>query len=452
MAGVPPILWSEGMLLTPHHFQHDRREREVARGALLAALHPYPWGLTRVSIAAEALANGFLRLEECAGVLPGGLAFDLPGQDPLPEGRGVGDYFAPQATGLTVYLGLPRRQPGQPASHLLSDGSPPATPVRWTEERLTAIDENNGINEQAIAVARGQWRLLFEDEELDGFDHLPIVRLARTAAGALTLDPAYAPPALHIAATTTVANELRGLLEQLSAKSSVLSAQRRHRTRDLVEFGTADTAAFWLLNTVNSTLPLVADLVRTPTTHPYAAYRVLAQLAGSLTTFATEIAARDIPTYRHDDLGGTFTGFHDLLGRLLGTVVPTHCVNIPMERVREWLYRGRADDAELFEKAEFYMAVSAEAPESTLIREVQQKSKVASPDQIDALISSALPGIPVVHSPRPPASLPVKTGTVYFRLEPGAPAWTAVRASRSLAVYLPVSAPGLRFEVVAIKG
>jgi type VI secretion system protein ImpJ len=68
------------------------------------------------------------------------------------------------------------------------------------------------------------------------------------------------------------------------------------------------------------------------------------------------------------------------------------------------------------------------------------------------LISSALPGIPVVHSPRPPASLPVKTGTVYFRLEPGAPAWTAVKASRSLAVYLPVSAPGLRFEVVAIKG
>jgi len=452
MAGVPPILWSEGMLLTPHHFQHDRLHREVARAALLAALHPYPWGLTEVTVVPDALANGVFRLERCSGLLRGALPFDLPGQDPLPEGRGVGDYFAPEAKSLTVYLGIPRRQPGQPAAYLLSDAAAPTTAVRWVEEQRPAIDENTGLNEQTLAVARGQWRLLFEGEEREGFDHLPIARLSRTAAGTLTLDPSYAPPALHLAAAPTIAGEVRGLLEQLSAKGAALSAQRRHRTRDLVEFGTADTAAFWLLNTVNSALPLVADLARTPNVHPYVAYRTLAQLAGALTTFATEIAASDVPPYRHDDLGATFQGFRDLLGRLLGTVVPTHCVNLPMEKVREWMYHGRADDAELFEKADFYLAVSADIGEGDLAREVQQKAKAASPDQIDALITSALPGIPIVHAPRPPATLPMKSGTVYFRLEPGAPAWTAVRASRSLALYLPVKAAGLRFEVVAIKG
>jgi type VI secretion system protein ImpJ len=350
-----------------------------------------------------------------------------------------------------VYLGVPRLRAGLPAARLLSDPEPPATPVRWTEERLSIADENSGRNDQSIAVARGQWRLLFEAEDREAYDCLPVARLGRSAAGTLTLDPAYAPPALHLEAAATVAAHLRSLLEQLSAKSAALSEQRRHRTRDLVEFGSADAATFWLLNTVNAALPLVADLARTAQLHPYAAYRTLATLAGSLTTFVTEIGPGEVPPYRHDALGETFAGLVRMLGRLLGTVVPTHCINIPMERSREWMYTGRIEDASLFEKASFFLAVSGDASETDLIREVPQKSKIASPDQIDALINAALPGIPVIHTPRPPASVPVKTGTVYFRLEPGSTSWKGVQASRSLTVYLPVSFKGMRFEVLAIK-
>jgi len=439
------------MLLTPHHFQHDGRHRAWVGGQRVGAIHPYPWGFTQLQVAEEALTNGVFRLEQCAGLLPGGYLFDLPGQDPLPEGRGVGDYFLPDAPQLQVYLAIPRLQEGLPSARMLSDAEPPAAPVRWAEEALPIFDQNSGRNERTISVAQGQWRLLFEGEERDGFDTLPVARLSRSTTGTLILDSAYAPPALHLAACAPVQARLRSLLEQLAAKAQALGEQRRHRTRDLVDFGTADTATYWLLHTVNTVLPEVADLVRTPVHHPHTAYLTVARLAGALATFSTEINAADVPPYAHDDLGSTFAALDALLGSLMGTVTPTRWVNVPLTRAREHMYQGRTDDASLFAEAELFLAVRAEVAETELITEVQHKGKVASPDQIDALIAAALPGIRLVHAPRPPAALPLRTGTVYFRLEPGASAWDGVRASRAIALYLPIAAPDLACELLALK-
>jgi len=451
MAEVAPLLWSEGMLLTPHCFQQADRVHLEAHRRLVAALAPHGWGLTGVEVAEEALANGVFRLERCAGLLPGGLAFDLPGEAPLPEGRGIGDLFAPTVTTLTVYLALPRVEAGRPGAHLLTATAEPAMPVRWGEERVEVVDVNSGTETRQVPVARARWSILFEGEEHDGFDALPVARLARSAAGTLTLDPTYAPPALHLAACVSVLARLRALLEQLAAKAQALGEQRRHRSRDLVDFGTADTATYWLLHTVNTALPEVADLVRTPAHHPHTAYLAVARLAGALATFSTEINAADVPPYVHDDLGSTFAALEALLGRLMGTVTPTRWVNVPLTRARELIYEGRADDATLFAEAELFLAVRAEVAESELITEVQHKGKVASPDQIDALIAAALPGIRLVHAPRPPAALPIRTGTVYFRLEPGASAWDGVRASGAIALYLPISAPDLACELLALK-
>ena len=451
MAEVAPLLWSEGMLLTPHCFQQADRAHQEAHRRLVAALAPHGWGLTQVEVAAEALANGVFRLERCAGLLPGGLAFDLPGEAPLPEGRGIGDLFAPTATTLTVYLALPRVAAGRPGAHLLTATSEPATPVRWAEERVEVVDQNTGSAARSVPVARARWSILFEGEERDGFDTLPVARLSRSTAGTLTLDPAYAPPAVHLAACAPVQARLRALLEQLAAKAKALSEQRRHRSRDLVDFGTADTATYCLLHTVNTALPEVADLVRTPSHHPHTAYLAVARLAGALSTFSTEINAADVPPYAHDDLGATFANLQLLLGRLMGTVTPTRWVNVALSRTREFMYQGRAEEASLFAEAELFLAVRADVAESTLIGEVQHKGKVASPDQIDALIAAALSGIPLVHAPRPPAALPLRTGTVYFRLEPGASAWDGVRASGAIALYLPITAPDLACELLALK-
>ncbi len=451
MGEVAPVLWSEGMLLTPHCLQQADRAHHEAHRRLVHSLAPHGWGLTRVEVAEEALANGVFRLERCAGLLPGGLAFDLPGEASLPEGRGVGDLFAPTAATLTVYLALPRVEAGRPGARLLTGGDAPPTPVRWEEERVEVVDTNSGTETRAVPVARARWSILFEGEELDGYDTLPVARLTRSPAGTLTLDATYAPPALHLAACAPVQARLRALLEQLAAKAQALGEQRRHRSRDLVDFGTADTATYWLLHTVNTALPEVADLVRTPSHHPHTAYLAVARLAGALATFSTEVNAADVPPYRHDDLGTTFASLDALLGRLMGTVTPTRWVNVPLSRAREYLYQGRADDAALFAEAELFLAVRAEVGESELITEVQHKGKVASPDQIDALIAAALPGIPLVHAPRPPAALPLRTGTVYFRLEPGASAWDGVRGSGSIALYLPIAAPDLACELLALK-
>jgi type VI secretion system protein ImpJ len=120
------------------------------------------------------------------------------------------------------------------------------------------------------------------------------------------------------------------LLEALTAKSTALSEQTRQRGEGMVEFGTSDVGNFWLLHTVNSFLPLLADHQRTPGRHPHPAYATLAQLAGALCTFSSDHDPGSIPAYVHTDLGGTFGDMTALIRKLLETVMPSRFTGVEL--------------------------------------------------------------------------------------------------------------------------
>ena len=78
------VVWEEGMYLAPHHFQAQRRYVEDALAGAVAALFPFPWGVSTLALDTEALANGTLALARARGILPDGTPFNLPDADALP--------------------------------------------------------------------------------------------------------------------------------------------------------------------------------------------------------------------------------------------------------------------------------------------------------------------------------------------------------------------------------
>ena len=52
------ILWSEGMFLSPHHFQQWEEYQEQILQYRLKSLVSFSWGLTELEINREGLANG----------------------------------------------------------------------------------------------------------------------------------------------------------------------------------------------------------------------------------------------------------------------------------------------------------------------------------------------------------------------------------------------------------
>ena len=401
MSRYRKIVWNEGMLLTPHHFQQWDNYYEALLNSRFASLAPYEWGILDFQANNEAIANGNFDLVSCRAVMPDGLLINIPVTDPAPAPRPVGEHFDPDAERLEVHLAIPAKRAG--AANFQRNGEPPDQNVRYLQTGAAMPDETTGENEQQLAFAQGNLRLLFGEEVTDGYSSIKVAELVRTATGQLKLAENYIPPVLNIRASQWLEDMLRQLVEILITKSSSLGEQRRQRTTSLADFTSSEVAVFWLLHTVNSTIPNLAHLFRTPVLHPERLYFEMAELAGKLMTFTPDRHPKDIVRYEHEDLFGTFSQLAQDIRDLLETVIPTRCVAIPLEKVRESLYAGRVLDDQLLKEAGFYLGVRADIPEGQLIERVPRVIKVASRDTIDVVIGSALPGVTLTHASPPPA-------------------------------------------------
>ena len=437
------------MLLTPHHFQQWDNYYEELIALRFASTLPYEWGVLDLQVNTDSIANGNLELLRCRGVMPDGLVVNIPQTDPSPQARVIQGHFDPEAERLPVYLGVPAKQAG--AANFQRNGGAADQLVRYGQVAGSALDETTGENEQQIAYARSNLRLLFSDELSEGYSAIRIAELERTTTGQFKLSDTYIPPALNIRASTWLENLLRQIVEILITKSSSLGEQRKQRTTSLADFTTAEVAVFWLLHTVNAAIPGLAHLFRTPLVHPERLYLEMAQLAGQLMTFTPDRHPKDIVKYEHENLYLTFSLLAEEIRNLLETVIPTRCVPIPLEKVRESLYAGRVVDDRLLKEAAFYLGVRAEIPEGQLIERVPRVIKVSSRDTIDVVIGSALPGVTLTHASPPPAPIPLRPKFHYFALDSNGMFWERIAGSKALAVYVPEELKDETVELYAVK-
>ena len=85
MDHLQKVLWSEGMFLTPHHFQQWDRYYDRLLQVRMRSIQALDWGVCDLKINEDGVANGQFALAKCAAVMPDGLAVDIPDLDPLPE-------------------------------------------------------------------------------------------------------------------------------------------------------------------------------------------------------------------------------------------------------------------------------------------------------------------------------------------------------------------------------
>src|SRR5207245_2199970 len=156
-------------------------------------------------------------------------------------------------------------------------------------------------------------------------------------SGTFKRSDAYIPPSLTVAASPRLLSLLREVLELLIARSVTLASQRRH----LADFAHSDMATFWLLHTVNSSIPLLGHLAAAPQHHPELVYVAFTRLVGELSSFALDSDPRDVPAYDHERLEETFGELVRRIRFLLDTVIPTRYVIIPLVQTSDLLRVGK---------------------------------------------------------------------------------------------------------------
>ncbi len=445
---MQPVLWTKGVLLSPQHLQTQDRFLEDLLHFQLDALTVAPWGFQRLELDREALAGGTLAISAASGIFPDGLLFDFPGADSAPAPKQLDDSWAPDQTTLDVYLTVPEyRDGGYNVSTAARDRN-----TRFLAEVVLLRDENTGLAEKPIQVARKNLRLLVEGETLEGNARLPVARVRRSTSGGYELDAYFVPPLVDLRASDYLTGLLRRQVEILSARSTALAGTRRQKNQSLADFSITDVANFWLLYTVNTHLPELRHLFEMGRAHPTVVYRAMAALAGALTTFSTRLHPREIPLYDHAAPGPVFTELDSMLRELLETVVPTNVVSLPLRPLagQGTIHSTALDDDRYLAAPQLFLAVSAGLPPHELAQRVPHAIKVSAADSLDRLIRQALAGMTVSYVPSPPAVIPVKLNHHYFRLDQAGVDWQAVQRARNLAVYVPEELPDAQLELVIV--
>jgi type VI secretion system protein ImpJ len=443
------VVWTRGMFLNPQQFQAQDRFLESTLNFRFNASNFSNWGVTELAIDADAVENGKFRVIQASGIMPDGEPFEMPDADDIPAERSIKEHFPPTRNSVDVFLAIPeaRARNVDIANAGQSNGM---SATRYVAETLMVNDENTGDEQKPVQVARRTFRLLFEDEYRDGFSYLRIARITRSAAGAMAPDSQFVAPCLNLSSSSCLEKILRGQIEKLIAKSTVLSGQVRQRGKNRAEYLPSDTEVFWQLHTVNSFIPELKHIWKVRKGHPEQAYVAMLRLAGALSTFSLESRPENLPDYDHDDLGGCFTLLDANIRELLDIIHRSNLVTLPLDPRDRLLWGAAVPEEEYFKDSQFYLAVAAKMGMDDVIRRVPQLIKVSSQDDIHRLVKNALPGITLRHVPAPPNAIHARLETQYFSLNQAGPLWDAIRLSRQIAVHAPGEVVEPRMEILIV--
>jgi type VI secretion system protein ImpJ len=442
------VLWTEGMFLQPQHFQQQDRFAARQLEGRIAGTQPWAWGFAALQLDEAALLQGKLMLAAARGVLPDGLAFALPGDDPAPLALDV----PPEARDALVVLALPAARPGVPESDAESaEGGVTAMPPRWRAATVEAADVNaTSLREAPLQVGRLNLRLMLASEATEGHVALGVARvIERRADGRVVLDSAYVPPMLHAPAHAVLDSHVREVHGMLHQRGEALAARLAQPGRG----GVGEIADFLLLQVVNRFQPLFAHAQRLPLMHPERLYDMCLGLAGELSTFREQRRPIAYPEYRHDDLAGCFRVVMNDLRQSLSMVLEQTAIPIDLQERKHGVRVAIVGDANLLRNAVFVLAVSAQMPSEALRLRFPTQVKIGPAERIRDLVNLALPGVALRALPVAPRQIPFHAGFNYFELETrGSELWKQLEASGNLAMHVAGDFPGLALELWAIRG
>ncbi|MEY4548208.1 MAG: protein ImpJ/VasE [Pseudomonadota bacterium] len=424
-------IWSEGVLITQHHFQQQDRYHEQLLGERLKALAHYDWGVLELQIDQAALATRQLELLRVHAIWPDGVSVECGGASecPCPEPRSFEAALGPETRALAVYLGLARELPGQ-----LQVNEAEGEGTRRYLAAVRTVRDSNGAAEAEVEWARPNLRLFFGDEPQHGYSTLRIAELVRDAGGNALLRDNYVPPVLRLSSAPFLLNGLHRVLSATISRQRQLASERARRQPGQIEFHATAAQRFWLLHVLNGAIPGLRHLFDTGHAHPEELYLALSSFAGQLCSFSGNLEPTSLPSFDYLALGSCF---EELFARLLVQVaveVESPYCEVQLERRSDGIYLGKLE--QLGER-ELFVALRSSSSDALVRERAPQVLKIADWTQIYDVVKQARHALRAEVEWQPSAALPLEPGTCFLRLRKEGAFWRGIERSGTVALYLP---------------
>ncbi len=440
-----PLLWNQGLLLQPHHFQ----QQELFLNCLLAPLHrlavPFFWGAASLEVRETALANRTFSLTQGEFVFPDQTHVAYPGNAVL-ESRSFEDAWPEGDQPLRVYIGLRRMNLlGNNVTTLPAFTGLQRVPTRFVTlaDAETVPDLHQDADPAQMQRMRYALKVVWESEtdQLGDYVFCPVAQLERHG-DRIELSHRFIPPCLTVKASPGLARLVQEVWDQLASRGSQLEAYKRQRGIHTAEFGARDMVYLLALRSLNRYIPLLQHLHEAAAVHPWGVYGLLRQLIGELSTFSETVTATGaleegsapLMGYDHRNLWLCFSQAQALVSRLLDEITAGPDYVVPL--VFDGTYFAADLQPAMFEgHHRFYLVCTSDAEAPQLIQSLTAIAKLSSRETLPILIARALPGIKLSHLAVPPQELPRRARSVYFQVDHFSDQWARVQKSLNLALF-----------------
>ena len=271
------------------------------------------------------------------------------------------------------------------------------------ERRLR--DETISEDEYPVTLGRKNLALLSSAQLQPGLISFPVARIMRDGRGGFISDAAFLPPLLRIGVVEDFLLRLKRLADTIEEK--ITTTRRGKRANTGFESGTSalDVANYWFLHALCTALPALRQQLVSRAGHPEELYSILAELAGSLCTFALDSNPATLPMYDHLHLNQVFTELENHIQRHLEIVVPSNTVTFEFRRLDQNIHVARVLDERCLRRSRWILGIRSDVAESTVMRMTPNLVKICSAEGAIKLVQRALPGLELVHLPVPPSAL-----------------------------------------------
>lgn len=438
------IVWAEGVFLGQQHFQAWDSQLERSQSLRQFLVNPFSWGIISLSIDTDALERGQFQVLEVAALFRDGRIVNHRSSTGTPLNC---DLDAPGGDALGVYLALPAN------NHVggISGYPQQSRTSGWIADYREIEDSFDAGRKREVLLARPNLHLLTDEKALGPFSSIKIAEVVHDGDQRYRLIDAYIPPACRLSASRPLVQQLRRIVESLNAKRKQIESARAGCDGGPSGFAGSDPGNHALLLSLNTILPQLNHLADNPDLHPEILYRRLCMAAGAFCTYHSEATIDGIPPYRHEDLARVFQKLDALLSRLLELDTTAKATALVLEKEKECLLSCGNIPNGLFGRETFFIEALFDAEDPNWITDFSRQVKVTGRSVIETSVSSALPGVRLIHTQRPPAKLSTRSGCEYFRLEARGDFWTQMTEEGSLAVYLPHPFNTANIKIVTVE-
>jgi type VI secretion system ImpJ/VasE family protein len=436
------IAWREGQFLRPQHFQQSDRAGDARLRARVDSVRPFPWGLTELVVDEDMATLGKFAVVRARGVLPDGTAFSIPDEFPPPEPLDM----PPDTRDAIISLTLPAALTG---SVEFEEQESAGIETRFLVSESDVADAfSESRNAEPVELARPNLRFGVTRDQTYGRVCIGLIRVRELQAKRLMFDDKYIPPSQDIAAS----RRLKGGLSDIVGRAEQRADELAVRAVEATDGGAETFASFLLLQALNRWVPMLRHLDSLPMVHPERLFESLSGLAGEIATLIKpERKAPVLPPYDHENLQLSFDALFDLLQSMLSAVFDRSAVQLPLEQAGPGAWVSTIVDRNLYQHGYFYLAVNAAASVDEIRSMFPSIAKLGAVEKMRAIVDSALPGVPLRHTPTPPPQLRVLPGYVYFELDRGVPDWRDFATATAMGLHVAGEWPQLQLELWCVK-